>query len=335
MRLLRRGSGRTRILRWMQAVLGVALAAATFYLLSRFTDGAAVFNALQYFKWHMLFLIVPLFALQVWSRVIRWSQILEKDTAGKSLLFSSMMTGYAVNALFPAGFGEASRIYVLRRKGSVPIGQASASVLLERGLDILFAALLVGGSALTLELPSWAYRSALIGGAFSLVIVLGFAAMSRFRHATVARLVPPLQNTPMIRLLEVLRTSLELYAEVLTSGRWVHVLVWSCVIWALAVGVTHGFLLSFDVNAPLWASILIVGATSLGMAVPTAPAYLGVYHGIVVACLSLFGVHADTALAAALVLHAFGFFPSAAIGLYCIWSGKLLINSTQTNENLE
>ena len=220
MRFLRRGSGRTRILRWLQAFLGVALAAATFYLLSRLTDGAAVFNALQYFKWHMLFLIVPLFALQVWSRLIRWSQILEKDTAGKSLLFLSMMTGYAENALFPVGFGKASRIYVLRRKGNVP-------------------------------------------------------------------------------------------------------------------SVTHGFLLSLDVNAPLWASILIVGATSLGMAVPTAPGYLGVYHGIVVACLSLFGVHADTALATALVLHAFGFFPSAAIGLYCIWSGKLLINSTQTNESLE
>ena len=327
------GNNRVGIRRWLRAALGVGVAVFCFLLLSRLTDSRAVWDALRHFWWPVFILVAPLFALQMWLRVVRWSLLLVQGTAALRLLYSAMMIGYAFNAILPVGIGEVSRIYVLRRQGNVPVGRAGASIALERSLDVLFAALLVCGSALTLDLPPWALRAALLGGAFSLAVVLGIYLLSRLRYKFLAGLEPRLRNTPLKGLWDVLHSSLELYGEIHTFGRWMRPLAWSCVIWALAVGVTHGIVLSSQVTVPLGASMLIVGAASLGMAVPTAPGYLGVYHGIVVACLALFDVPTDEALALAIVLHAVSVLPAAAVGLFCMWSSKLYSPSLRLQDN--
>ena len=48
-------------------------------------------------------------------------------------------------------------------------------------------------------------------------------------------------------------------------------------------------------------------ATNLGMTVPSAPGYVGVYHYIAVQSLRVFGVDESSGLAVAFVLHAVGF----------------------------
>jgi uncharacterized membrane protein YbhN (UPF0104 family) len=54
----------------------------------------------------------------------------------------------------------------------------------------------------------------------------------------------------------------------------------------------------------------VLVATNLSMAIPSAPGYVGVFHGVFVATLALFGVREDVATAAAVVNHAvvFGLF---------------------------
>jgi uncharacterized membrane protein YbhN (UPF0104 family) len=55
---------------------------------------------------------------------------------------------------------------------------------------------------------------------------------------------------------------------------------------------------------------LVLVATNLSMAIPSAPGYVGVFHGAFVATLALFGVQEGPAVAAAIVGHALlvGFF---------------------------
>jgi uncharacterized membrane protein YbhN (UPF0104 family) len=63
----------------------------------------------------------------------------------------------------------------------------------------------------------------------------------------------------------------------------------------------------------LWA-VFVVGVGSVGVALPSSPAYIGVLEGAIVAALSLFGVSASEALAFALMAHALYFVLTGLLG---------------------
>src|SRR5213075_2535268 len=84
--------------------------------------------------------------------------------------------------------------------------------------------------------------------------------------------------------------------------------VWNAVsIWCLLV--------SFGLAPPPSEPALVVIATNLGMSLPSAPGYVGIYHEIAKEALLVFPPHDENlAVAMAFVLHAFGFLPLAVAG---------------------
>jgi uncharacterized membrane protein YbhN (UPF0104 family) len=124
--------------------------------------------------------------------------------------------------------------------------------------------------------------------------------------------VPPLASIGLAGLLNAFLDGLSFARNPLTLA-WV--LVWTVVQWTisgltvtlalLAVGITG--------SSPyelVMMTLLVLVATNLSMAIPSAPGYVGVFHGVFVATLALFGVREETATAAAVVEHAvvFGLF---------------------------
>jgi hypothetical protein len=74
--------------------------------------------------------------------------------------------------------------------------------------------------------------------------------------------------------------------------------------WSLNVAWYYLLMLAFLPQAtPLWA-LFSIAVASLGVALPSSPAYIGVLEGALVASLGVFGVDPSTALAYALVAHA-------------------------------
>jgi uncharacterized membrane protein YbhN (UPF0104 family) len=65
-------------------------------------------------------------------------------------------------------------------------------------------------------------------------------------------------------------------------------------------------------------------ATNLSMAIPSAPGYVGVFHGVFVATLALFGVREELATAAAVVAHAVVFGVFIVGGAYYIMCGAAM-----------
>jgi uncharacterized membrane protein YbhN (UPF0104 family) len=82
---------------------------------------------------------------------------------------------------------------------------------------------------------------------------------------------------------------------------------WSLVTWALGVAYHAALLSAFGLSLPITAAVLVLVATNLGMVVPSAPSYLGVYHFLCVLALGAFGVPGDLALAYAVVAHGLTF----------------------------
>ena len=77
-------------------------------------------------------------------------------------------------------------------------------------------------------------------------------------------------------------------------------------------------LCAFGIEPWLPAAILTLVATNLGMALPSAPGYLGVYHFLSMLALSAFNIESSTAFSYAVVAHllVFGSFAvSGAVAL--------------------
>ena len=73
--------------------------------------------------------------------------------------------------------------------------------------------------------------------------------------------------------------------------------------WLFGVLEIHTLLNQGESQAYLWWTGFVLGVVSLGIAIPSAPAGLGVYEAAMVAALSFLGYPAGMALAVALVAH--------------------------------
>jgi uncharacterized membrane protein YbhN (UPF0104 family) len=70
-------------------------------------------------------------------------------------------------------------------------------------------------------------------------------------------------------------------------------------------------LAAFHAAAASWTVVAFVG---LGISVPSAPGYVGVFHAAAVLALAMFGVPTAPAVGYAIVLHACGFIPITLFG---------------------
>jgi hypothetical protein len=124
--------------------------------------------------------------------------------------------------------------------------------------------------------------------------------------------VPPLASLGVAGMLNAFLDGLA-FAQNPRTLAWV--VFWSIIQWTLS-GVTVMFALlavgiigtsSYEL---LMMTLLVLVATNLSMAIPSAPGYVGVFHGVFVATLALFSVGKESATAAAVVEHAlvFGLF---------------------------
>ena len=73
-------------------------------------------------------------------------------------------------------------------------------------------------------------------------------------------------------------------------------------------------MLCFDFGLPLGAGLLVVIATGFSLALPAAPAGLGVFEAATVVALAAYDVPKSEALSYALVLHAFTIVPFLVAG---------------------
>jgi uncharacterized membrane protein YbhN (UPF0104 family) len=85
--------------------------------------------------------------------------------------------------------------------------------------------------------------------------------------------------------------------------------------------VNYAAMQAFDLPLPAAAAVFLMIVTNLGMVVPSAPGYVGVFEGLTVMALNPYGVDPNQALAYSLALHimVYGFF--IVVGLWCVWRG--------------
>jgi len=294
----------------------ISLAAVAAILL--LADWRGVGNAFRKTNLLLIEIAFPFYILSYAARAMAWKKLLGEVPFRK--VFLVMNAGYLINNVFPFRMGEFGRTVLLGRKFGFL--RVFSTIMVERAIDLIFAAVLLLGT-----LPF-----ALIGdtgktrmtGLVAAGLVTGLLVVMAFivRYPAVIRRFVNRLFGGKPRLVELFDKQFDAVLDGLATlrhpGKFAAVLGWMLVSWGLAVGVQYLFLKAIVPEARLvWAGFAL-GFSALGVAVPSSPAYVGVYEGAIIAALSFFSVDSSQALAYALIAHGMYIGVTGVFGAVCL-----------------
>ncbi|GAC1476764.1 MAG: lysylphosphatidylglycerol synthase transmembrane domain-containing protein [Gemmatimonadaceae bacterium] len=266
--------------------------------------------------------IVPL-------RARRWKVILhpvEPDLPFAPLWHATAI-GMMINNVVPARAGELARAYALAREvPRVSFAAALASLAVDRVFDAVVILLLM---FLALVDPSFPSDTAIAGRpvanwAGSGIVIVAVAAAALYALAVFpARLIALFEifaRRVSPRIEERGRVLLVAFSEGLgvlrSPRRFAAVFGWTLLHWLLN-GVA--FWLAFravGISAPVTAALFLQGLIAIGVAVPSAPGFFGVFEAFAKLGLAVYGVGEAQAVTWAVSFHILTFIPITLIGAW-------------------
>lgn len=301
--------------RWLPGVLisGVAL-----FVLFRFVNweelSAAWATAAQPLN------ILAAFVLSVISvcvRAVLWQTLLKGRATFKSSFFI-INIGYLLNNLFPLRAGEIGRAVFMGRASGLGPFHVLSTIVLERAFDLVMAAVLLLSTLALAFGQDWMRPVATITLLIvlsGLVVLFLMARNSDWVHSQVLNLGGrwPIVKKYVVPQIDALLDGLSALTSPRSFGLVLFLVVLSWALWQL---IYYVMLIAIAPGAPFWWAIFMDAVLALGMAIPSAPAGLGVYEASIVAALSLLGISTSTALAFAIVMHFLQFVNTAIFGFW-------------------
>ena len=263
-------------------------------------------------------MLVP-YVLTFMTKVWRWRVLFhpDEDRFSTGLLFASLMLSYIP---LPFRAGEVARGWLASARSGVPAPRVFSTIVLEKVLDVLTLLLFLGISLPFVGLPKSMQASATALAAVFLIValtILGFAfkpnIARKLAHQVAVRL-PSRAGTRLEAMTDQVLLGLIPLSDPPVALRFG---LWSVATWAVNAVAIYCLLLAFNVTVTPMAAVTLVVATNLGMAVPSAPGYVGTFELVVATVLGILGVQSETARSFALVYHFVGLVPVAAIGVVC------------------
>ncbi len=170
-----------------------------------------------------------------------------------------------------------------------------------------------------LAVPGWVL-AAIGGGGLAFLLAMAWVPRKKM-FRILARVQLHLPSSRRWNLVKLLGPFLDALA-VLRHRRLLPALaLWSLINWTLSALANYAAMQAFDLPAPLSAAIFLMVVTNLGMVVPSAPGYVGVFHGLAWVALAPYGVDPNAAAGYALVLHALVYGTFITAGLFFAWRG--------------
>jgi len=256
-----------------------------------------------------------------WLKAIRWRLLLQPLRKFQTQeVVPPLMIGFMGNNLLPAHLGELIRIFVLGREFSLPKAAVFSSVVLERIFDTAVILLfLVLSLFLVEELPSWVSTTiffvSILAGLIILFLAVYLFWTKRLIHAT-RRVFSFLPERFGRKLTETMEAGVLGLASMQSGGLVFWIVVTSILQWVLMAGMVYVSLWSFGLHLPLFASVVIIGVSALGVSIPSVPGFFGIIQLSFWVILQGFGVDKGDAFASSIYFHLSNYIPVTLVGLY-------------------
>jgi len=314
-------------LSWRSAV-GIALSVALLVWTLRGVSLVAVWHELEGSNLP-LFIASAIAATLIFPlRAYRWRIILQPISRDVPLgpLWRSLAVGAMVNNLIPARAGEIARAYALTRETTVSFASALASLAVDRLFDML---VLLGLGAAALLDPSFPRGARVAGqtlghlaqGSIVIVVLLVVSLyLLAFFPSQLVRAFEIFARRVSPAVEERGKNALHRFSgglSVLKSpGHFLAVLAWAIAHWLMnALAFWFGFK-AVGLNLPFSAALFLQMLIAVGVALPSAPGFFGVFEKFATVGLAIYGVQATQATTWAIGFHILSFIPITVIGIY-------------------
>jgi uncharacterized protein (TIRG00374 family) len=288
-------------------VVGVTLSALLVYLSVRGIDFHGVVESFRTVRYgYVLLAVAVMFFMQV-LRSFRWGLILRPlARIDQITLFSVSNVGFLAIVALPARLGELARPYLITKKSPLKMSSALGTVFVERILDMLTVLVIAAALLLLIPLPPWLVQAAVFFFLATLLLAAMVILMIIKREATRRILFPLIGKLPARyadRLQRLIGHFLEGFRIIVDPGPLIGVAVLSILIWLVDVYAIQLLLAAFGFQLPAAAPFVVMLILIIGIAIPTAPGFIGNWHYFCILALSLFDVPKADALSFAIVYH--------------------------------
>jgi uncharacterized membrane protein YbhN (UPF0104 family) len=300
-----------------RVVLGAVLGVAGLWLSLRDIPAGTLRGALlsAEFGWVMTALAVSLIAVA--AVVLRWRLLLQPSTVSASVLGRATLVGQMLNIVLPFRLGEVARVYTAMGHSSVGVARLTASLAIEKALDLA----IFGVTAAVLVTSALLPRSTLAEGRWLILpIITGFALAAMWLVVR-WRLLPRIARALAARGGRIGRWTAHVVTDVSngldawrSAGHAGSVLAWTILIFVLAAAGNQLMLRAFDLHLPISAGFAILVVLQAGSVPPSLPGRLGIYNYLTVLTLGLYGVGRTEAATYSIALYCVAYVPKVVLG---------------------
>ena len=234
-----------------------------------------------------------------------------------------MLIGQAINVFVPARLGDIVRSTMVETESTAYV---LGTQFLRLALDTIMLAVLVIFLLFQVSLPQWWRGPGEALVVTSILVLLAVAGLIAGRRYLERLLVWLQQRWPFAwgRRFLGIAASFLYSVEVFSNPLIISVLAaLTILIWVVYALVNYVLLAAVGIPPSWLAALFLLVVLLLGVAVPSSPGRVGVYHYLAVQALAVFGVDQSTALSFAIIQHLISVILPAVIGALLIWHSGL------------
>jgi len=287
---------------------GVAISAVALWIAVRGIDWAQTLDAMRRVDLEQLAFALAFLVAGIFLRAERWRIVITLPVPRRST-YRATAVGFFFNYVYPARAGDVIKVLSLHRVTGQSLVRTGASAAIDRLIDV--DVLLLSTTAvfwLAPELPLGRNLFYAISGGLTAVVILALSPIGErlLRRASVyleGRPDQPMRTT-LQRLAE---RFLNFRAELLAGHRRWSLMAAAALVVAADYLSVFFLLRAFGWQLPLLAPVAVWAIVSLGAALPSAPAGIGVHQLACILALGIFTIPAADAFAFSLALQVASF----------------------------
>jgi len=318
------GNGR-HFKRGMLVIVGTLLGAFFFYLAFRDISWQDLMQGVRQMQPIYLFpAFVILLAIQL-VRALRFGIIVSPFCRlGIRSLWDVLNLWAAASMIMPARLGELVRPYLLVSRGA-SFSSSFGAVLVERFFDLsgllLLLAVILWKTPQIPKIYSLVGEVMLAGMAVGYAVVLLILARREAAQTLVEKLLSWLPARAAGFLGGIIHRLIDGLGIMASFKQVLVIFAYSVLLWTLFSCMTYLFLLAFAIDAPFLVAVTIQVFICFGVALPSAPGFIGTFHAAGRYALALFGIQAVAAVSFATVYHLFSLVTCLLLGAVSYFTG--------------
>lgn len=303
----------SKILRWL---IPLSISGLSIWLVLRNIRLDQFIDNLSRVGFQTFFLASIVYFISYFLRVLCWHTLLGGKVSFWDAFFT-MGAGYLLNNTLPFRLGEIGRAILLSDPQGPSTFEVLSSILVERIFDVLLAAVFVLSMLPRIIGKGYDQTLIVIALILSIMVLLSLILIVRFRASIIRWLNAWGERHDFVRTWITPKIIQVLNGLGVLNHPGYFVLSFGSLIlsWFFAFGENFVVFRSLYPDPPFWWMIFVLSAGAFGAALPSAPAGIGVFEGVMVAAFALLGVEAELALTHAVVIHLLAFVYANILGL--------------------